>query len=339
VKILVVRPGPNFSVADVAAGWTRAFTELGHEVADLNLDDRLTFFEMAHHQRDGEWVKSVDVQGAVALANSGISAVAFEFRPDLAVIISGFYVDPRQYAALRAAGIPTVLVHTESPYEDDRQLGRAPLVDLNILNDPTNLDRYPPGTLYLPHAYDPNIHNAHGERCDRTADVVIVGTGYPSRIELLEAVDWTGIDLALAGNWPNLPPTSPLAGRLVHHPDECLPNVDAARLYRSARMSINIYRREAQRPELSDGWSMGPREVELAACRTFFVTEARGENRDVLPMIPTFSNPEELETQIRHYLDHPVEAATIAHQAHQAIAGRTFTHNVREVLRWMSESK
>lgn len=339
MKVLIVRPGPNFSVADVAAGWTRAFRQLGHEVLDLNLDDRLTFFEMAHHQRDGQWVKSVDVQGAVALANSGIGAAAFEFRPDLVVVVSGFYVDPRQYAALRAHDIPTVLVHTESPYEDDRQLGRAPLVDLNVLNDPTNLERYPAGTLYLPHAYDPAIHNPHGERCDRTPDVVIVGTGYPSRIALLEAVDWTGIDLALAGNWPTLDPASPLHGRLVHAPDECLPNVDAARLYRSARMSVNIYRREAERPDLSDGWAMGPREVELAACRCFFVTEARGENRAVLPMVPVFTGPDELEALIRHYLDHPVEAATIAHQAHQAIAPRTFANNVREVLRWMSASR
>lgn len=41
MRILVVHPGPNFSVADVHDGWVEALRSLGCEVASFNSDDRL----------------------------------------------------------------------------------------------------------------------------------------------------------------------------------------------------------------------------------------------------------------------------------------------------------
>ena len=35
-----------------------------------------------------------------------------------------------------------VLLHTESPYQDDEQLERAAHADVNLLNDPVNIDAY-----------------------------------------------------------------------------------------------------------------------------------------------------------------------------------------------------
>lgn len=44
MRILMVHPGPDFSVhdLDVFTGWQEAFQELGVEVAAYNLNDRLT---------------------------------------------------------------------------------------------------------------------------------------------------------------------------------------------------------------------------------------------------------------------------------------------------------
>lgn len=42
MRVLVVHPGPDFSVADVHAGWTEALRELGCEVASYNLLGRST---------------------------------------------------------------------------------------------------------------------------------------------------------------------------------------------------------------------------------------------------------------------------------------------------------
>jgi hypothetical protein len=83
-------------------------------------------------------------------------------------------------------------------------------------------------------------------------------------------MDLHGLDVLLAGNWHDVGKDSPIRPFVAHDPDDCLDNARAAEVYRSARVGINLYRREAQRPELSAGWSMGPREVEMAACGLFF---------------------------------------------------------------------
>ena len=77
---------------------------------------------------------------------------------------------------------------------------------------------------------------------------------------------------------------------------------------------------------------MGPREVELAACGTFYLTEPRGENRQVLPMVPTFTGPGDFELQLRWYLAHPKARDEITRAARAAIADRTFTHHAGQLL-------
>src|ERR1700744_4796419 len=44
MRILMVHPGPEFSVADVFNGWKKAFEKQGHEVAVFNTNDRLSFY-------------------------------------------------------------------------------------------------------------------------------------------------------------------------------------------------------------------------------------------------------------------------------------------------------
>lgn len=335
MRWLVVEPGPHFSVADVCDGWASALTAAGEEVVRYNLGDRLSFYEQAHLERDGEFVKAFDIEGAVALATKGITATAMEWWPDVVLVVSGFFPPELVYRVLRGRGMTVVTVCTESPYEDDRQIARAAWSDIVLLNDPTHIDgprgfrSVNPNTYYVPHAYDPARHHPGDPDPDLASDVVFVGTGYPSRVELLEAVDWSGIDLTLAGNW-RVGPGSPLARHLAHEVEECCPNEETVRLYQSARASFNIYRREAT--ATADGWAMGPREVELAACGTFYVTEARGENRAVLPMVPTFETASELEKSLRWFLDHEDERTEIARQACDAVADRTFTANVDSLL-------
>ena len=115
-------------------------------------------------------------------------------------------------------------------------------------------------------------------------------------------------------------------------------NTDAADLYRSSRASINLYRREAAHPELEAGWAMGPREVELAACQTFFVRDQREEGDEVLRMLPVFADPGDAADKLRFYLSRPNLRANLARQAREAIAERTFTFNARQLLRLLDRA-
>jgi spore maturation protein CgeB len=340
VRVLLVEAGPHFSVADVGTGWAEGLQSIGCQVATFNLADRLGFYSSAVRQAtDGELVRMVDEAGACRLASKGIQASCFEWWPAVVVIVSCFYIPLDIIDVIRSRGIKVVILHTESPYEDDRQLERAARVDLNVLNDPTNLDRFAAvaPTTYLGHAYRPTVHRPGPANPALASDFAFVGTGYESRIRFLESVEWTGIDVALGGNWQQLAEESSLRKFVAHDLEHCVENTEAVDLYRSAKASANLYRREAERPELAEGWAMGPREVELAATGTFFLREPRGEGDDVLSMVPTFEGSEDFEAQLRWYLAHDDERQAVADQARAAIAGHTFAASAAHLLRLLDE--
>lgn len=336
MRILVVRPGPFYSVADVANGWVKGLDAYA-DVVDLNYDDRLLFFDQSLKLApDYESLPVIDrAARVVQLASHDIRADVYDIWPDVIVVVSGFFLPPEWYDIVRSRGHKIVMLLTESPYEDDLQLARAPYADICVLNDPTNLDRFlevNPNTVYLPHCYDPEVHFPGPPEPELEADFTFVGTAYKSRVEFFESVDWAGLDVKLAGNWELLGSDSPLLPYLVDGPDNCMNNVDAARYYRSCKVSANVYRKEASLPSLEGGWAMGPREVELAACGAFFIREARGEGDDIFPFHPTFVGPDDFGELVRYYVSHNDERAALADKARAAIADRTFEHNARRLL-------
>ena len=77
---------------------------------------------------------------------------------------------------------------------------------------------------------------------------------------------------------------------------------------------------------------MGPREIELAACGTFFVTEPRGENLTVFPEVPKFTTPGEAAELLRWYLAHDAARERVVRLAGEAVEGFTFERRVAHVL-------
>jgi spore maturation protein CgeB len=229
-----------------------------------------------------------------------------------------------------------VLWCTESPYEDDKQAQPARYVDTVIINDPTNLSQLREAnkrTFYLPQSYDPDKHFPAPPDPGWESDFAFVGTGFPSRVDFFEKVDWSGIDARFGGNWRWIDDDSPLRSLLAHDINACFDNADAARLYRGAKVTANLYRKETTDEGTAEGWAIGPREVELAACGSFFLREPRAEGDQLFPMLPTFSTPVEFEDLLHWWLDHPAERQTAADQARAAIADRTFTNTAARLLR------
>lgn len=339
MRIVVAQPGPEWSVQDVHVGWVEGLRNLGQQVFEFNLNDRLVFYDRAFMQiGEHEYRKAVEDADAVAgLAMNGLAAMLYKARPHVLLVVSGFFTPTELLDQARSYGTRVVLLHTESPYEDERQLKLAEHADLNLLNDPTNIDafrRLAP-TVYMPHAYRPSIHRPGPSQPDLTSEFVFVGTAWKSRIAFFEAMDLEGVDVALAGNWQALAEDSPLRKYVAHDLDKCLDNTDTIGLYQSSKVGINLYRQEAQRPDLVAGWSMGPREVELAACGLFFLRDPRPEGDDVLNMLPTFTSPEDAGEQLRWWLKHDNERRLLAEKARAAIAGRTFDAHAAHLLRLM----
>lgn len=335
MRALIVDPGPNFSVQDVADGWESGLKSHGVEVQRFDTGGAMTYHERALQGMGVE--NTSDGQLAARMAASDLEAMTYRWWPDLILIVSSFFVPKETYRIWRSRGHKIVTVCTESPYEDDTQIKLGHWCDVLLTNDPQNLERFReinPASFYTPHAFDPAIHSRRPAQEQYRSDAVFVGTGYRSRIEFLESCNWDGIDLALAGNWGELQPDSPLRKYLaIDDARICCENKDeTVELYSSTQVAFNIYRTEAQHPDLAQGWAMGPREVELAACETFYLTQARGENRAVLPMIPTFTDAADLSEKIRYWLPRESERAQIAADAHGAIADRTFANHAGQLL-------
>jgi hypothetical protein len=344
VRWLVAHPGPSFSVADVYEGWVEALRGLGEKVNIFNLGDRLAFYDevLLPTNTDGQFRKALTGEQAIELAVNGLAASLFKLRPDVLLLVSGFFTDSDLLDQARRSGTRVVLLATESPYEDDRQLDLAGHCDLVLLNDPVNLARFSVITqaVYVPHAYRPAIHHP-GVSTHAACDLLFIGTGYPSRRDFFEAMDLSGVDVVLGGNWQGLPDPSPLRQWIGHDVEECTDNTDTADAYRAARCGINLYRRElGARPGMIptetariDGVAMGPREVEMAACGLWFLRDPRPESDQVLPMLPAFHGPGEAGELLRWALAHPDARQAAADKAREAVAGRTFQAHATQLLR------
>lgn len=332
LNIMLIEPGVNFSVMDVHNGWVDALTDLGHNVKSVNFADRLGFFSEVHLRKGKRYKKAVSDRAAVMQANSTVRADAYAFLPDVIIVTAAFFVTDETLDLFMVRGHKVVLVHTESPYEDDRQIARARHAHINIVNDPTNLHLFPTNTYYQPHCYNPKLHRPHQVDAECASEFCFVGTGFPSRIAFFEQVDWSGIDAAFAGNWKATEPDSPLRKFMAHDIEQCLDNRDTADLYCGTEISANLYRKEAERDELSHGWAVGPREIELAACGTFFLREPRAEGDLLFPMLPTFDSPKDFEDKLRYYLNHPQERIEAAQAARAAIVDRTFLEAAGHLL-------
>jgi spore maturation protein CgeB len=341
VRVLAIHPGPNFSVADVFRGWLIGLKANGIDTGAYNLDARLTFFASAHvpNADTDELEVAFTEEQAHQLALDGLCADLWKYQPDVLLIVSGFYVPPNAMQMIRDRGTKIVLLHTESPYEDDTQIARSEHADLVLINDPTNIDRFReinPNTHYQWHCYEPTRHYPGPGKTEHQSDFCFVGTGFPSRIKFLEQINWDGIDVALAGHWLNLDKDSPLHKFVAHDINVCCDNAETADLYRGARLAANLYRREAERPELATGWAMGPREVELAAIGTPFLRDRRPEGNELFPFLPTFDTPAELEELIRWHLSHPKVLTDLGQRAREAVHTRTFANSAARMMRLLN---
>jgi hypothetical protein len=334
MRALVVNPGPNFSVADVARGWARGLADLGVQVRTFELDKLLDYFAYAYTDRNGEIVKAHTETEAIQLAAGQIKAACYDWWPDLVIVVSGFFMYPQLVDIMRDRHRHVVLLCTESPYEDEAQLQKAAWYDGVVLNDPTNLDAFAEvcdgPALYAPHAYDPAVH--YRAPAKRHADVSWIGTCYPSRARFLEQVDWSGLDVSFGGNFKDAPES--LLRFVGHEPEECVDNDVTAEVYRGSLASFNIYRAETngQLSDSADGWAMGPREVEMARCGLWFARQSRPESDEVFPMLPTFSDPQELGDQLRWAIANPEARMMAVERAFAAVEDRTFPNNARALL-------
>lgn len=319
MRILFVHPVTSMSIGDVARGYRHALERQGHEIADYSFANRFAYHEKMVPGNAADRLRHVS-----KMASETIVVEAMYHKADVVVMVSGLNMSPVALWLLGQVGIPAAVIFTESPYDDDSQ---AQWIDMSHIADSkvdltvfTN-DRYSAmkfGWHLLAPSFDPSIHRPVAPVPEFECDVVMVGTGWPERQVFLESVNWDGVDLRIHGVWPGLNdnPTSPL---FRFYRPGIIDNANIAALYCSAKICINFNRRN------DHALTPGPRVYEVAACGAFQLSDSRRDMEVTFgDNIPTFDTPSLLESEIRYYLNNPVERAQLAGNARELVAGETF---------------
>ena len=338
LRILLVGAGASFSTKDVEDGYRAALAAVpGVELKYYGLEPRLgiarDWLMKLWRARGKNPEQRPSWPDTVYRASIEAFEMALRYDVDWVFVISGMYFHPDVLEMLRRARLRTCVLLTESPYEDEAQSRLAGLVDVVWTTERTSAQTL--GAGYLRHAYDPARHSS-GLPIDMDVpahDIVFVGTGFEERIAELAAVDWTGIDLGLYGNWSLLGSRHPLRTYLRAGP---VSNDMAVNLYRRARIGLNLYRTSQTYgrdvTHVAGAQSLNPRAYELAACGVFQISDSRAESAETFgDSVPSFT-PGHLEDSLRAYLLDSPARRYAARRAKDAVTPHTFAARAAQVL-------
>lgn len=343
LRIFLIYPGHQISTIDVAIGYEQALRELGCEVFPYNYHNSLAFYNHAldywaslnprFQYCEEDWLRESSYRAVIE---------CIRCVPDVVIVVCGFAFHKEAFLMMsEAMRLPVVLLLTESPYADMRvgqapgqrtmiEEGKAVMAFTNERNSVGYLSESGVPIVYLPHSYDPGRHWKRDVGPDYESDVYFCGTMYEERWQLLDGVDWAGIDVRIVG--PVLGDREVKGG---------VPNDELVKNYSRTKIALNIHRTscgvfDERLIHVTDGqaWSLGPRSYEIAACGAFQISDpARGELFEVFgDTVPTFETSGELESLVRQYLAHPSAREELARRQHEAIKPCTFRARAEAIL-------
>jgi hypothetical protein len=340
LRLIVAHPGADISICDVFSGLVSGLRVLGHDVHEYALNKRIeadaVYLNWLRRRGGNKAPKPTDAQ-ILYKASEGIISRALRLQPDAVIVVSGMYFHPDMFVLLKRAGINVGLLFTESPYMDDSQEALVPWADVRWTHERTSARRLK--AHYLPHAWHPDVHQPSApDESVPAHDVVFVGTAFPERVALLKAVDWTGIDLGLYGEWATLGSRSSMRAFVRGGYTD---NATTAKLYRRAKVGLNLYRTSrdfGSGVHVSGGESLNPRAYELAATECFTVSQFRPEVAELFgEAVPTFETAGQLTAQLRYWLADPDGRAEAARAARRAVTRATWTHRAQQIVRDLAD--
>lgn len=345
MKVLLVHPGASWSTADVEAGLRYGLEHHGIQVVRYHLNNMIvksTRWMMSSWRaarKNNSKIKRPTP--ADIFYHAGVSALerALRHEVDVVLVVSAMYLHPDVVHMMRRAGLKVCVLFTESPYDIDKELPFAEIVDGGWTMERSVVEEFRkvnPNMGYIPHGWHPERHHPDIEVGKDVAshDVVFVGTAFRERNDWLRAINWDGIDMALYGSWEALGSRSKLRkhvrGRQVN-------NDVAAQLYKNAKIGINLYRKSKgwgrKAPFIEGAESMNPRGYELAACGAFHISEYRDEVTETMgDLVPTFTSPQEAERLIREWLPQEQRRREIARQLPACVAESSWVERATRVI-------
>jgi spore maturation protein CgeB len=349
-RILLIHPGHGFSTHDVYTGVLAGLQAHGVDVVEYRLDHALRMYGALLDAADEVGiVEDADKPETAGLmprpdlhqmAASNIGMLALAQRFDAMIAITGNNLHFTVPLALRQTGVPTALICTESPYQTTiREQHDAAAYDYVFTNERRAVSLFtrnaPERVHYLPHAYNPAVHQRGTHDPAQVCDVYFVGTAFEERKRLFGAINWTGIDFRCTGAlWHGTATTEEKLRGVT-------PNSIVAAGYRSAKININHHRttqdyRDGSQIEAHMAESLGPRAYEIAACGGFqLMDDSRPEAREVFgESLVTYKSGDsaDLERQIRFFLSRPDVRHRLAAAQYEAVQPHSWHQRARRIL-------
>ncbi len=322
MRVMVVS---SFHISSTRDVWLKTCAGLkanGVTVIPFDLMRRLSLFSFLRDKVEA--TKKIDIPkdwDPTTLSYEIILGAALYHDAEWVIVTSPQYFPVDIARLMRKAGIKTAAMWTECPYEDTIHTPiTASAFDVSFVNDKNSLmlfESFCEQVLYVPHSYDPVLHQPGPD--ERDENIVFVGTGYHSRVKFMREVEWPA-RLDLYGWWPKewLRYDAKLRKNLRStHPTK---PEETADLYRKSAASFSMHRemRYAGTDEaIMDGeaYSLGPRNWELAACRTFQVSDFRQELVDVFgDTVPLYESPREMSEIMKRAFADPAWRREMAYR-------------------------
>jgi spore maturation protein CgeB len=326
---------PHHHISDILA---RTLMEMGHHV---------TIFTLKADRFHGETLTMEEQFADDHLRRvSGFMEEAWRIpllmdreRPDMILAVQGYLIPRQVLAEISARGVPAAAWFMDEPYDTMRSAPIGRFFTHVFVQDSSSVEFHRrhgcPNTFFLPHGCDPAGVHSQFPALAEPVDVALVGTPFPRRIELVKNLQEKGISVNCVGaGWEKVEGL-PAADR-----SKTLSLAEAAGLYRSARIVLNMHRAEndfttnpgllaARTPNCSTFYIAGSGGFQLA-------DDSRPELADFFSPgteIVTCGSPREWVEKVQYFLGREGEREEISRLAlSRSLSEHTYRHRLQSML-------
>ncbi len=279
--------------------------------------------------------------------NRELLEAARRFRPDVIFIVKGEILFPETLDALRRLA-PLVSYHWDDPFlqyakstdgtSDIRYRNLAASYsryDLTFVYDESYIEGLAKAgaktALYLMDWYEPEIYRpltlSAEEKKTWGADVAFVGSPYPNRVALLEAVQ--AFDVGVWGpefRWKELFDKHPFLRKQYRGE---APGTSAVKIYNASKLSLNVH------DSFQCFSSVNNRTFQILAAGGFELVDDRAKLHELFEVgkdLGVYTSLEDAARQTAYYLDHPVEREAARTSGRRKAGGHSATERAKLIV-------
>ena len=336
MKILYVGyHNPNFmSIAEYVE---RAISGLGHDLESYDYRDWLIPGRIRSRVPFlNEWDEK--------RINKNLVKKIAKFKPDILLVNGGWTISPDTILEVRQeSDIITVNWIADYPQRFGDYLKRGPYYDFFLTSGTDALEKYRgEGNIngsWLPFACDPDIQRkldlTEKETEKYSCDICFVGTNYPERSKILEAL--TDYDLGIWGiGWDKLPAAHPLKpyvrGGSVR-PEEWV------KIFNASKIALNISYSEDLAIDNKRFKMCNTRVFEILGCGAFQLMDAKEDAMELFKdreHMVFYRSVDELKSLVSEYLKNDKEREAIAAKGREEVLSKhTYKDRIDQMMGMM----